>query len=195
MTTIVSIASVRWLAVVEFSLGIIKSVCVHHVWTSHKLQFIFEVTFNLLASMSAVSFGLAILFWVALSYTVIRISCIKGTLLRKSLHDNFAFHSQVVGGFLVDSSAEINWQFWLQLCRSNEVVLSVIDEPRKSFAQESHHPVAFDHFLLVVRTVLRCNANRAFALVSHFMSFNLTGFCSIAIWLSVSYLQPKQILT
>lgn len=132
------------------------------------------------------------LLWATLSYGYLASKALYwGSLFMTILHSTV----RLLEGFFVDSSTEINWQFWLQLCRSNEVVLSVIDEPRKSFAQESHHPVAFDHFLLVVRTVLRCNANRAFALVSHFMSFNLTGVCSIAIWLSVSYLQPKQILT
>lgn len=112
MTTIVSIASVRWLAVVEFSLGRIKSVCVHPVWTSHKLQFILKLLFNLLASMSAVRFGLAIWFnffwfkllWATLSYGYLASKALYwGSLFMTILHSTV----RLLEGFslMVDSSS------------------------------------------------------------------------------------------
>ncbi len=63
MMTIVGIASVQWLAVVVFfhweDIVCMSTPCVNE----------FSLTFNKLASMSAVSFGLAFIHLDALSYT------------------------------------------------------------------------------------------------------------------------------
>lgn len=185
MTTIVSIASVRWLAVVVFSLGR-NSLYAYTLrerltfrWTLLDWKFSWNKQNSLLTCKHVCSWFLAWRLWhcpVALSYTVTRISCIKGTLLRKSLHDNFAFHSQVVGG----SIQSINWQFWLQFCRPNEEVLSVIDEPRKSFAQESHHPVVS---IQISRWVAQTKC-----------VYSLVVFWSFRFGCPVSFhLQPKQL--
>lgn len=134
MMTIVGIALVQWLAVVVFfhweDIVCMSTPCVNE----------FSLTFNKLASMSAVGFGLAFIYFIVFGCFELhckRTSCIKGTLLRKWSHDNFAWNSHVVGGSLLVCFTKrvlINWQCWLQLCRTKWGCSSVIDEPRKSFA-------------------------------------------------------------
>jgi hypothetical protein len=77
MMTIVGIASVQWLAVVVFfhweDIVCMSTPCVNE----------FSLTFNKLASMSAVGFWLGVHSFGCFELHCKRTSCIKGTLLRK----------------------------------------------------------------------------------------------------------------
>lgn len=191
MTTIVSIASVRWLAVVVFSLGR-NSLYAYTLrerltfrWTLLDWKFSWNKQNSLLTCKHVCSWFLAWRLWhcpVALSYTVTRISCIKGTLLRKSLHDNFAFHSQVVGGSI--DSNQINRSIGNFDCNSvvpmKKYFPSLMSLGKalhkkatiQSFRSKSHDELhkqnacilwlCFGRFDLVVQCLFTCNQSNFF---------------------------------